>query len=196
MGGGGSRSDRTKAGRPLSAEERALWRHVTETVNRTAPLDVDPDESAPPPPARPHATPRRRAHLPPPDVPATKAPPALTHGGSVGMDGKTARRLKRGKLMIDARLDLHGHTQRAAHDALTGFIARGIDRGHRTVLVITGKGDPVAGRPGVLKDMVPRWLNEMPIRQWVSGFSYAAVKDGGEGALYIRLKRTRSGGSP
>lgn len=116
----------------------------------------------------------------------------MTHGGPHGMDGRTARKLKRGKLTIDGTLDLHGHSQRAAHDALTRFLADGVQSGRRTVLVITGKGDPVGGRPGVLKDAVPRWLNEMPIRQWVSGFSYAAVKDGGEGALYIRLKRKRT----
>lgn len=107
------------------------------------------------------------------------------------MDKRTARRLKRGQLGIDARLDLHGHVQATAHRALETFLERSFHDGHRTVLVITGKGNRGTGQVGVLKEAVPRWLNQAPIRDWVTGFSYAAVKDGGDGALYIRIKRRR-----
>jgi len=107
------------------------------------------------------------------------------------MDKRTARRLKRGQLGIDARLDLHGHVQSTAHRALETFLERSFYDGHRTVLVITGKGKRGTGQVGVLKEAVPRWLNQSPIRDWVTVFSYAAVKDGGDGALYIRIKRQR-----
>ena len=176
--------------RPLSADERALWQEITKSVRA---YNHDPVETpdAPVAPAASDTKSRRRPVLPIHHTPAAPAPKPLIHGDTSGMDGRTARKLKRGKLAIDDTIDLHGHTQAAAHRALERFIADNVARGSRTVRVITGKGDPVAGRPGILKTAVPGWLNEMPLRQWVSGFSYAAVKDGGEGALYVRLKRNR-----
>lgn len=176
----------------LQPEEKDLWDHVTQTVRRTSLRPSSPKEAIEDQPDRRNAAPRRRAVMPPPVPVAQKRSEPLSHGATQGMDGRTAMRMKRGKLDIHGRLDLHGHTQRAAHQALETFLSESFHRDRRTVLVITGKGDPVAGRPGVLKDTVPRWLNEMPMRQWVTGFSYAAVKDGGEGALYVRIKRRRT----
>lgn len=184
------------SGRPrhrrLSADERALWDEIAKSVN---PAKRDPAPSSMPEETAPGAAskkPRVRARLPiePPSPPPPSAPD-LSHGKAPGMDRRTQQRLTRGKLDIEGRLDLHGHIQADAHRALTGFLQAAFNNGRRTVLVITGKGDRLAGRAGVLKEMVPRWLNEMPIRQWVTGFSYAAPKDGGEGALYIRVKRRR-----
>ena len=91
---------------------------------------------------------------------------------------------------IDGRLDLHGMTQDAAHAALNGFVLRAYDAGRRCLLVITGKGQ--AGG-GVLKTEGPRWLNLPVLRSKILGFSYAQPKDGGDGALYVLLKRHRNG---
>jgi len=193
MGG----SKRTRR-RPLSADEKALWEHVTQSVRRVdtdkqGVLDPDiDDDSGHIPQKRPAKT--RRAPTRPISEPAP-SPPAhvpLSHGTTAGMDRRTAQRLKRGKLDIQGKIDLHGHTQAAAHRELEDFLHRRYMAGARTVLVITGKGDLIGGRPGVLRAAVPRWFNEMPMRQWVAGFSYAAPKDGGDGALYVRLKRRKT----
>ncbi|MGJ3259777.1 MAG: Smr/MutS family protein [Rhodospirillales bacterium] len=193
--GGGKRPRRRK----LSADEHALWEQVTHSVRRTKaggdPPLVPGDEDDPaetPAPAKQTRT-RRRMAAPPP-LPPSPPPVALAHGTPDGLDRRTAQRLRRGRLDVEARLDLHGHTQAAAHRTLERFLQDGYMAGIRTVLIITGKGDRIGGRPGVLRDAVPRWFNEMPMRQWVAGFSYAAPKDGGDGALYVRLKRRRPAG--
>jgi len=99
--------------------------------------------------------------------------------------------LRRGRVTIEGRLDLHGMTQAEAHRRLFAFLARARDDGRRTVLIITGKGSHLEGGEGVLRRAVPRWLNEAPVRDWIKGFSYAARQHGGEGALYVLLKRRR-----
>jgi len=193
MGG----SKRTRR-RPLSAEDKALWEHVTQSVRRVntdkqGVLSPDAEDNASPAPQKRAAKPKR-APMRPISEPAP-SPPAhvpLSHGTTAGMDRRTAQRLKRGKLDIQGKIDLHGHTQAAAHRELESFLYARYMAGARTVLVITGKGDLIGGRPGVLRAAVPRWFNEMPMRQWVAGFSYAAPKDGGDGALYVRLKRRKS----
>jgi DNA-nicking Smr family endonuclease len=100
--------------------------------------------------------------------------------------------MKRGQMDIEATLDLHGMTQEQAHRALGGFLSGSQSAGKQTVRVITGKGgkDTGSGR-GVLRDAVPRWLNEGPNRRMIKAFSHAAPKHGGEGALYVLLKRLK-----
>lgn len=82
-------------------------------------------------------------------------------------------------------------TQREAHAALLRFIETAYHGGRRSVLVITGKGLQADGRIGVLRTAVPRWLNEAPLLQMIKAFDHAAPKDGGEGALYILLRKAR-----
>lgn len=89
-------------------------------------------------------------------------------------------------------MDLHRMTQAEAHGALTGFLAASQLAGRRCVLVITGKGYGTDGAVGVLKTNVPRWLNDPPNRERVLAFAFAAGRDGGEGALYVLLRRLRS----
>ncbi len=115
----------------------------------------------------------------------------LEHGRAPGLDRRTQLRLRRGKVNIEARLDLHGMTQTAAHDALHHFLERAFMAGKKTVLVVTGKGLRADGRIGVLRQAVPQWLNTFPLRQWVHAFDHAAARDGGEGALYIVMRRQR-----
>jgi len=157
---------------------------------------------APPQPKAKTAKRARRTPPPPPPVraekpkPKPKPLPELDHGTAPGVDKRTAQRLKRGR-HVEARLDLHGHTQAEAHPALDAFLAAAQSSGKRCVLIVTGKGgarqtDHETGleRPtGVLKDMVPRWLNQTPNRARILSFTHARQADGGGGALYVLLKR-------
>jgi len=115
----------------------------------------------------------------------------LSHGTTVGVDKRTAQRLKKGTLTIEGRLDLHGMTRDAARHALQRFISFSVSEHRRMVLIITGKGRLSAGQ-GVLKTEVPRWLNEPNIRPYILSFTYAQQRHGGEGALYVYLKRDRN----
>ncbi len=145
-----------------------------------------PEQTAPvknAPPAAPPAA-------PPPPVPLPE--PGLSHGSAPGLDRRTQTRMRRGQIDIEARIDLHGMTQNQAHAALGYFLHGSQAAGRRSVLVITGKGrGKDGGGEGVLREAVPRWLNEGANRRMVRAFSHAATKDGGEGALYVLLKRLK-----
>jgi DNA-nicking Smr family endonuclease len=165
--------------RAVKSDERALWRETMRGVKPLRPIVLKgkpPEEIAKPPKRE---TKSRRA-------PASKqpAPPARTAKSIDALDRRTATRLKRGTLAIEARLDLHGMTQAEAHDALTRFIARAQKHGSRAVLVITGKS-------GVLHSAVPRWLNEGDNRGRILAIRRAHAQHGGEGALYLMLRRVR-----
>ena len=172
--------------------DESLWRAVTEGV---APLK---GKRRPPRRQRSAAAePSRRAAAasranPPPPPPAQRPPtlPPLVMGQGAGVDKRRVQRLKRGQLDIEARLDLHGLTQKQAHARLDGFLAGAQDRGLRCVLVITGKGR-VSQEGGALRRLVPRWLNGPPCRERVLTMSQAQPKDGGGGAIYLLLKRRR-----
>jgi len=117
--------------------------------------------------------------------------PVIRHGNAPGLDKRTAQRLRKGQIKVDARLDLHGLTQAEAHKALNHFLLQAHEFGQRCVLVITGKGALSQGG-GVLKNMVPHWLNQIPNRNLILSFSYSRPMDGGSGALYVLLKRKRT----
>lgn len=121
---------------------------------------------------------------------AERAHAALVPGKTVGLDRRLADRLKRGRLPIEATLDLHGLTQQEAHGKVQGFIARAAERGLRTVLIVTGKGRLEEGG-GVLRAALPRWLNEAPARALVLALAAARPEHGGTGALYVLLRRRR-----
>uniref|UniRef100_UPI0025EA420D Smr/MutS family protein n=1 Tax=uncultured Caulobacter sp. TaxID=158749 RepID=UPI0025EA420D len=87
---------------------------------------------------------------------------------------------------IGARLDMHGLDQDQARATLEGFIRRAYDDGHRAVLIITGKGK--VGQ-GVLRQRTPEWLAGPAVREMIAGVSTADQRHGGEGALYVALKR-------
>ena len=186
----------TKSGeRRLSREEARLWREVTGDVGRLAETDAqvsEPPDAIAPTPNNPRPSARAdRA----PAAPPTRAPaplPELRHDAQPGLDKRTAERLKRGQLRLDGRIDLHGMTQIEAHPALSDFIAACRGGGRRCVLVITGKGLGPDGSVGVLRAAVPRWLNEATNRRHVLAFHQAVPRDGGGGALYVLLKRSRT----
>ena len=157
--------DEGRKGRRLSEDETKLWRGVTEKI---APLKKrvvrkSSDDDSPPQPA---AKPARKTASPaiaPVSIPKPKppSPPALAP-----IDRKTKSRIARGAHAIDAKLDLHGHTQAEAHDALLRFLRRVSDKGASVVLVITGKGARGDGERGVLKRQVPMWLSLPEFREY------------------------------
>ena len=101
------------------------------------------------------------------------------------LDDTTSRKIARGKLSIDGRVDLHGLTQAEAYSVLHRFVDAGFAAGKRTLLVITGKG---SRGEGILRQAVPRWLSEPDFARKVIGFREAHITHGGSGALYIRLR--------
>lgn len=185
--------------------DRELWRRVVADVAplRGRPAKPVPAKPVPVPPAaaipaeqpRPPAPSGRRPAPVPAAAgkPGTPRPPTLEAGVAVNVNARSVERLKRGKVAIDGRIDLHGLTQAEAHRALQGFIAGAVADGRRCILVITGRGDWGEGRPtkGVLRRMVPRWLNEPHIRPHVLAFTEAQPRDGGAGAIYLLLRRRR-----
>ncbi|WP_337996403.1 Smr/MutS family protein [Oleispirillum naphthae] len=182
----------------ISREDAELWARLTSRVKPLAetPPVVVPEAEEPlpePDPAAPPQLPGPR--LPRPEPGAAKRErkaPALTHGSTAGVDKRTAERFKKGDMEIEARIDLHGLTREAAHIALTRFIQGSAAARRRMVLVITGKGRQSGEGEGILRAEVPRWLNEPALRPLVLSFSYAQPRHGGEGALYVFLKRERT----
>ena len=181
-------------GRRIRDEEAALWqriaRDVTPLPRGAVALEeaAEPEEEAPPPP--PPKKVKARVRAAPKAAPAPPCPPLpdLDPVTPAGLDRRTARRLKRGQLPVEARLDLHGRTQEQAHDALRDFIQESRMARRRCVLVITGKGSVASGRGGVLRQMVPRWLNEPALRRHIVAITNAPESSGGAGALYVLLK--------
>jgi len=113
------------------------------------------------------------------------------HGQGDGLDRVSRKNMRRGKVKVEGRLDLHGMIQAEAHRNLLVFLEHAYLSGRRCVLVITGKGMTLNGETGVLRNAVPGWLNEHPVNQWIRGFDYAAPADGGQGALYVLLRRKK-----
>lgn len=173
--------------RKLSDEERALWAAFVRAIaplpgseKKTATLPVGTKTEAPP--KRPPRS----------DVSAVlQRTKPLTR-----LDRRLKQRVARGREAIDARIDLHGMTQAEAHAALFRFLRRVQADGGRIALVVTGKGrgrseqDGSSGR-GILRQQVPQWLALPEFRQLIVGFDIAHGSHGGEGALYVRLRRPR-----
>lgn len=148
--------------------------------------------------------PAQQAHHPVKPRPVSTSPPSPPVRSSpppAGYERMRARKLATGRLAIEARLDLHGLRQSEAHRALRAFLLACHGKGLRNVLVITGKGgaaDDDASSPpdiwdrrdrGILKRNVPRWLAEPELRSLVVGYTTAHARHGGEGALYLQLRR-------
>ncbi len=175
-----------------TAEELALWRHVVRTVTPLRPAEPPAAVPQPPPVPEPERSAAGSAAARPAPVSAPpRATSRLDPRGPVDLDRRTWLRLVRGQLPVEARLDLHGLTQAEAHDAVRGFLERSQQRGLRCVLVITGRG---LGSGGTLRQMTPRWLDEAPNRSRVIAYTSAQRRHGGDGALYVLLRR-RSAGS-
>lgn len=198
--------------RRLTPEEQDLWRRV---ARRAEPLAKSARNVSP-------ELPSRKSEPSPKTTPPRVAPPALPDDFTLGarsgsqpfshdldrelsdrlraaplrMDAKTHRRMKRGVMKPEARIDLHGMTLAQAHPALIWFITSSRAAGKRLVLVITGKGkpshyddDPVPTPRGVLRRQVPHWLNAAPLSQAVQQVRPAHISHGGDGAFYVYLRK-------
>jgi DNA-nicking Smr family endonuclease len=189
-----SEQRRVRRPRGLRDDEHALWKTVTRSIKPLRKVAPEADGSpAPAPQANPVApSPPLRAPVSRPAATQPANPPPLAP-----LERRMRQRLAKGQVAIERRLDLHGLTQREAHDALIHFLHAAQREDARIALVVTGKGvrsaarDPFAER-GVLRRLVPQWLKGPELRALVVGFEPAHVGHGGEGALYVRLRRKRS----
>jgi DNA-nicking Smr family endonuclease len=170
--------------RPLRPEEARIWAVVARTV-RPAPGRTLPDTAEDAPAATEQAG--KPSPAPKPVRPA--APRPTSPRVPQGIEPRRKHRVVREREPLDLRLDLHGLTQDAARATLHRFIARAYDEGVRTVLVITGRG---TRGDGVLRRYTPEWLSDPQIRPMIAGVSPADRRHGGEGALYVALKRRPS----
>ena len=185
--------------RQLSDEDEALWagfaRSIKPLKSAKPGAKSSPKSSAIPSVASTPAPSQTRSHPVTPRVTPSAPSPSLP---LAPLGRRLKQRVARGREPIDARLDLHGMTQQEAHAALLRFLHRAQADGVKTALVVTGKGLRKSSsgverdadhKPGVLKRQVPMWLALPEFRLLVVGFDDAHVGHGGEGALYVRLRR-------
>ena len=197
-----------KSRRPLTHEDAELWNYVTRGVQRLkraqrrkevlatatpagepGPIDASPKKQPPGKFNKVKATaPRSAFPTPAPAKPAQKP--------LVPLEPKAKRKLGRGKMDVAARIDLHGMRQDEAHAALHRFLIDAHVADARLVLVITGKGKTAsegihAGQRevGILRRMTPHWLSEPGLRSIVLGYEAATIRHGGDGAIYVRLRK-------
>jgi DNA-nicking Smr family endonuclease len=183
--------------RALSEEERVLWESVAKQIKplRKKPRALKSASVAAAAEAPVAARTPAPSKSPPiakaPRAPKLDAPPAPPPLAPLGRRERS--QLSRGKKEIDARLDLHGMTQTRAHSRLFDFLQHAHHQGLTFVLVITGKGKLGAeSERGVLRRRVPQWLSLPEFRTLVVGFEEAHIGHGGEGALYVRVRRSRA----
>jgi DNA-nicking Smr family endonuclease len=178
--------------------DAALWARIAQTATPLKKRNRVTQVATPRKPApSPKAKPRAKAEAKPLEAPK---PPRPSHAPHTGLDRQTARKLEKGALAVEARLDLHGMRQRDAHVALRKFLKWAQGKDYRHVLVITGKGSlRDDGRSfydeearGVLRQAVPHWLSHGDLAPLIVSFSEAPRRLGGEGALYVRLRRLRT----
>jgi DNA-nicking Smr family endonuclease len=189
--------------RQLSDDEEALWSGFTRSIKPLRPSRkfAKPAGAAP---EKSPAAPSPAADRPSPAQPRRTATrdtaPAASSPALAPLDRRFKQRVARGREPIDERIDLHGMTQSQAHAALLRFLRRAQTAGARTVLVVTGKGSgkvsdlgarDAASERGVLRRQVPLWLALPEFRPLVVGFDVAHVGHGGQGALYVRLRREK-----
>lgn len=182
------------ARRRVAADEATLWARATADV-KPLPRQRKRRRRTPQPPQVQDVAPAEadigQAQAAPPSSPSPHRPRASavpSTAPSPGMDRRTLERLRRGDIVPAARLDLHGMTQAEAHAALDDFLDRSVRRGMRLVLAITGKG---SGGDGVLRRMLPRWIQSGPHAARVLRCEPAHVRHGGDGAWYVYLRRPR-----
>ena len=202
----------------LTDDDRALWGQVARSVTpmtasaRRRAVTREADPSAPPasvpiPPDHALVPVRPAVQLPtgfrvgqdarraPPPAQTFATPAERLSAQKVQMDAGTHRKLTRGKLRPEARIDLHGMTLAVAKVELTGFLLSAQASGRRLVLVITGKGKgdhgPLPTRSGALRHEVPHWLHMAPLSGIVMQVVPAHLRHGGGGAYYVYLRRSR-----
>ena len=179
-------------GSKVSSEDRVLWGKVARTtrpmpgrLEELLEFEKQFEEMVEQPPSTPALPPTLTS--PPPQAQSRK-----NAGAHHPLERPVKRKLSRGHLALEARIDLHGLIQSEAHGLLLDFLMRAHERGLRHVLVITGKGSSL-GSEGALKRAVPLWFSLPEFRFLISSYETAARQHGGEGALYVRLSRKAPG---
>lgn len=192
--------------RDLRPEERELWRRVEQSAH-----PLHPTRKPAPTPRAESKGPKARSEPPPVDLsdfslggkarqkPADdRLQPKLAERLSsqpVRMDAKAHRKMTRGKMEVEGRIDLHGLTLSEAHPRLMSFVFSAHASGKRLVLIITGKGrdrddhGPIPERRGILRHQVPHWLNDGALRPIILQVTTAHQRHGGSGAFYVYLRR-------
>jgi DNA-nicking Smr family endonuclease len=174
----------------LSPDDRRIWARVAGSATPSKPKKaalVIPGAAIVDPPAAPHPKgPAKARGVPSAWQPAVSGS-ARPRGLPEELEPRRQRRLSRERDPIEARFDLHGFGRFQAQDALTAFLLGAQARGYRAVLVITGQGR--RGGTGVIRASVHEWLQGPALRGVVSGFAAAARHHGGDGALYVTIRR-------
>lgn len=186
----------TRGPRTITPEERALWARVIATVTPIArepvPAKAPPPKVAPPVASEPAPVARVKGRIPPAPVPKPKPAPSTADT----LDASWDRRLSRGLVAPESSIDLHGHTLASAHARLDRGLEAAIARGDRVLLLITGKPPrPESERPharGAIRAAVGDWLAGSRHGDRIAAVRNAHPRHGGQGALYIILKRQRS----
>jgi len=179
--------------RKLTDEERELWERLSQSVR---PLPKKPAKAAGQSAHSTAADKKKPARArPAQSAPHAQAsPPAALRPALAPLEERMRRRLARGLVKVDARIDLHGMRQERAFSLLQTFLRQAQARGQRVVLVVTGKGRAGEEGRGVLRQAAPAWLSRPDLRHLVVGFEPAGRRHGGDGALYVRVRRRREGG--
>ncbi len=154
----------------LNAADRKIWQQVARTVR---PLSASQLQ------AKPQTKFQTHIHLPP-------APTPILHKRSGDIQIRKDKKVRRGQIRIERTIDLHDLTRDAAFVRLKRRLLLAHECGHRTVLVITGKGPNLQG---VLRLSLPTWLNDPAIRMLISSTAPAHIRHGGTGAMYVFLKQ-------
>jgi DNA-nicking Smr family endonuclease len=185
--------------RRLAPDEQALWALVAATVKPLhphRPIDA-PTAASPPAPRKPDRVgigPQRAKAAP---APARTPAPASAET----LDSSWDRQISSGRIAPDLVIDLHGLRREAARRLLYERVVSAAERGHRVILVITGKGsdpgpapaDLMQGLParGAIRADLPRWLGEEGLSARIAAVRRAHPRHGGSGAAYLILKRRR-----
>jgi DNA-nicking Smr family endonuclease len=196
--------------RSLGEDERALWARVTATVRPLHPPPSPPAEAMCPVPPSPPAQADRRTAGPRKAQPQPQPPKrgAAATNAAETLDRGWDRAIAGGRLVPDATIDLHGHSQDEARHLLHRRLLEAEARGARVVLVITGKGAMPGPSPadlmpglgvhaekgamrGAIRTRLPHWLGEAHLTGRIAAVRRAHPRHGGAGAVYVILKRKR-----
>ena len=170
----------TASANPLTGETRN--RHLpTRAEKKSSPARTTP-------PLKTKSTPP--AHSPSePRAPSTAPPVGRKPTPQDDLQLRTRRRLSRGTIALDGKIDLHGRTLAEAEAALAGFVKRAQSQHQIWLLVVTGKG---ARGEGKLRRALPEWLDRGALAGRVVEYGPAAPNHGGGGAFYLRLRRRKA----
>ncbi len=207
---------RDMAGRPLNPDEALLWARVMQTVRpmRAVSVRIPERPTVTPLPPKPLIGPNGKV-VPPPPAPMGRVKPIVRTVVTLSakpvaarpvprsitantLDGGWDKKLVRGAVIPDSSIDLHGHTLASAHALLDVGLGRAIARGDRVLLLVTGKPPrPESERPharGVIRAAVTDWLAGSRHADAIAAVRGAHPRHGGQGALYIVLRRGREHG--